>query len=86
MLEPSEVAQCDEVIIQSLRSGVPLRGLLTALDSRAVDRAFHNSTMRARELGERLLIPLGACTLPAFLCLGVVPAIISVVSDTRLGF
>lgn len=86
MLEPVEITKCDEVITLSRRSGIPLRGLLVALDARAVDRAFHASTMRARELGEKLLIPLGACTLPAFLCLGVVPAIASVVSDTHLGF
>jgi tight adherence protein B len=86
LLDTAEVRECDEVITRSRDSGIPIRGLLFALDTRAVERTIHASNVRARELGEKLLIPLALCTLPAFLCLGVVPAIIAVVSGTRLGF
>jgi len=40
--------------------------------------------MRAAKLSSSLLIPLGVCTLPAFLLLGVAPLILSVLSSTPL--
>jgi tight adherence protein B len=86
LLDSAELRECDQAITRSRDSGIPIRGLLLALDARAVERTIHASNVRARELGEKLLIPLALCTLPAFLCLGVVPAIIAVVSGTRLGF
>ena len=43
-------------------------------DVRAAER-------RAAELGVRLVVPLGVCALPAFICLGIVPVVISLLPD-----
>jgi tight adherence protein B len=40
--------------------------------------------LRAAQLSSRLLLPLGACTLPAFLLLGVAPLMLSVLTSTPL--
>jgi tight adherence protein B len=38
--------------------------------------------LRAAHLSTRLLLPLGVCTLPAFLLLGVAPLLLSVLGST----
>jgi pilus assembly protein TadC len=40
-------------------------------------RRNREAEKRAAALGVRLVIPLGACALPAFVCLGVVPVLLS---------
>jgi tight adherence protein B len=39
----------------------------------------------AERLGVRLMLPLGACVLPAFLLIGVVPILLGIVSSTLAG-
>ncbi len=46
-------------------------------------RGLHGR-LRAAKLSTRLLIPLGVCTLPAFLLLGVAPMLLSVLASTPL--
>jgi tight adherence protein B len=84
-IDGEEVRRSDQFLESSSRLGIPVAAGLRALDDQCVDEVLQLSSLKARELGERLLLPLGTCTLPAFLALGVVPAVISVVSSTRLG-
>ena len=50
-----------------------------AADSRAAPRA--DAEAAVRRAGVWVLAPLGACFLPAFLCLGVVPLILGIAGD-----
>jgi tight adherence protein B len=86
VLDPAEIDQTEKFIERAAGAGISVSAGLRALDIQCVDRCLHSAAMRVRELGERLLLPLGVCTLPAFLTLAVLPAVISIMSSTRLGF
>lgn len=77
-------ARTTQVLELSRAAGVPAGELLRA--SAAQDRhdARVHGRMRAARLSSQLLIPLGVCTLPAFLLLGVAPLILSVLTSTPL--
>ncbi|QTV80044.1 type II secretion system F family protein [Microbacterium sp. NIBRBAC000506063] len=81
---PGEAARTDEVLALSHAAGVPAGELLRAAAAQERHRARIDGRMRAAALSARLLLPLGACTLPAFLLLGVAPLILSVLSTTPL--
>jgi pilus assembly protein TadC len=58
-------------------TGAPSARLISA-HARLLRRERHRELeRRAATLGVRLVIPLGVCSLPAFLCLGVVPVLLS---------
>ena len=80
----SQAARTDEVLALSQAAGVPAGELLRATAAQDRHRARIEGRMRAAALSSRLLLPLGACTLPAFLLLGVAPMILSVLSSTPL--
>lgn len=64
------------------RAGVPAAELLRS-EARAVRRtADAVGRRRASELAVSLMLPLGLCVLPAFLIVGVVPLLITVISST----
>ena len=84
---PSAVEIDDEVervLELSRRAGVPAIDLLRATAAQQRLQARTEGRVRAARLGTRLLLPLGACTLPAFLCLGVVPMLLAVLGTTSL--
>lgn len=85
LLNPAETERSHELIRDYASTGIPLRGILTAQATTAMDEAFLGSSILSRELGEKLLLPLGLCTLPAFLLLGIVPVLLSVLSSTQWG-
>ena len=66
----------------SRRAGAPLGELARteAAEQRARARAAARET--AETLGVRLMLPLGACILPAFLLIGVVPMLVGLLSST----
>ena len=64
------------------QAGVSVSSALRNLADDQRARSFADQRRAARELGERILVPVGACYLPAFLLWGVVPLVGSVVSDT----
>jgi tight adherence protein B len=64
------------------QAGVSVSAALHNLADDQRARSFADQRRAARELGERILVPMGACFLPAFLLWGVVPIVGSVVSDT----
>ncbi|MCH6469061.1 type II secretion system F family protein [Sinomonas terrae] len=58
-------------------SGAPSAELISAR-ARMLRRERHRELeRRAAALGVRLVVPLGVCSLPAFLCLGIVPVLLS---------
>jgi tight adherence protein B len=75
----------DAVIALAARAGAPVSDLLRAEAFRLRRVARAEGTARAAALGVRLMLPLGACVLPAFVLLGVVPLLVSVVTGTLGG-
>jgi tight adherence protein B len=75
----------DAVIALAVRAGAPVADLLRAESFRLRRVARADGAARAAALGVRLMLPLGACVLPAFVLLGVVPLLVSVVSGTLGG-
>lgn len=72
------------VLDLSRAAGVPARELLRAAAAQDRHLSRVQGRMRAAALSTTLLIPLGVCTLPAFLLLGVAPLLLSVLSSTPL--
>ncbi|WP_137843262.1 type II secretion system F family protein [Microbacterium sp. 2FI] len=72
------------VLALSSTAGVPAVELLRASAAFERHRARVDGRLRAARLSSRLLLPLGACTLPAFLLLGVAPMLLSVLSSASL--
>jgi tight adherence protein B len=74
-----------EVVLTLARSaGIPAVELLRASAALARHRARVDGRLRAARLSSRLLLPLGVCTLPAFLLLGVAPMMLGVLSSMPL--
>ncbi|WP_336646449.1 type II secretion system F family protein [Microbacterium sp. USHLN186] len=74
----------DAVLELSRSAGVPAGELLRASAAQQRHEARVRGRVRAARLSSRLLLPLGACTLPAFLLLGVAPLMLSVLDSTPL--
>ena len=72
------------VLALARSAGVPAVELLRASAALARHRARVDGRLRAAKLSSRLLLPLGLCTLPAFLFLGVAPMLLSVMSTMPL--
>lgn len=72
------------VLELSRAAGVPAGELLRAAAAQDRHAARVQGRLRASKLSTRLLIPLGVCTLPAFLLLGVAPLLLSVLASTPL--
>jgi tight adherence protein B len=83
---PEADRQClAETLALAGHAGVPAAELLRAA---AVDRradAAADGLARAERLGVRLVLPLGVCVLPAFVCVGVVPVVLGILSSTSTG-
>jgi len=72
--------EIDDVLALSERAGAPAVDLLRATSADIRRRARTEGRLRAARLGARLLLPMGLCTLPAFLLLGVGPMLLSVLA------
>jgi tight adherence protein B len=75
----------DAVLDLSRRAGVPAAELLRSEASERRRAARADVQERAQALSIRLMLPLGVCVLPAFMVLGVVPLLVSVISSTSIG-
>ncbi|MCK2030966.1 type II secretion system F family protein [Microbacterium galbinum] len=73
-----------DVLELSRAAGVPAVELLRASAAQERHTSRVEGRLRASRLSTRLLLPLGVCTLPAFLLLGVVPMLLSVLTSTPL--
>jgi tight adherence protein B len=77
-------AATEQVLELSRSAGVPAVELLRSSAALARHRARVEGRLRAARLSSRLLLPLGVCTLPAFLLLGVAPMLLSVMTAVPL--
>ena len=78
---PAELAGLGRVLVRAGESGAAVVPALASLaaDSRSAQRV--DAEAAVRRAGVWVLAPLGACFLPAFLCLGVVPLILGIAGD-----
>ncbi len=78
---PAELAALGRVLVRAGESGAAAAPALRALaaDSRASLRAGTEAAVR--RAGVWVLAPLGACFLPAFVCLGVAPLVLGIAAD-----
>jgi Flp pilus assembly protein TadB len=60
-------------------TGAPSSVILYAQAARLRRERFRAAEKRAASLGVKLVVPLGLCSLPAFICLGVVPVLLALV-------
>lgn len=74
--------ETEEILALSQRAGAPAVDLLRAAATDTRRRARTEGRLRAARLGARLLLPMGVCTLPAFLVLGVGPMLLSVMAGS----
>lgn len=74
--------ETEEILALSQRAGAPAVDLLRAAATDARRRARTEGRLRGARLGARLLLPMGVCTLPAFLVLGVGPMLLSVMAGS----
>lgn len=70
------------LVALSRAAGAPVRELARAEAAEARHRARDLARERAERLAVRLMVPLGACILPAFVLLGVVPMLMGLLSST----
>lgn len=78
---PAELAGLGRVLVRAGESGAAVVPALRSLaaDSRAAVRG--DAEAAVRRAGVWVLAPLGACFLPAFVCLGVVPLVLGIAGD-----
>lgn len=81
---PGHEERIRAVLDLSRAAGVPAGELLRASAAQDRHASRIQGRLRAARLSTRLLIPLGVCTLPAFLLLGVAPLLLSVLASTPL--
>lgn len=60
-------------------TGAPAAPLLYAEAAQRRRQAQRGAEKRAAALGVKLVVPLGLCSLPAFICLGVVPVVLAMI-------
>jgi Flp pilus assembly protein TadB len=58
-------------------TGAPSAGIIHARAAQLRRRRNREQEKRAAALGVRLVVPLGVCALPAFICLSVVPVLLA---------
>ncbi len=63
----------------SLETGAPSADFLRILADRKRRHRQRSLEKAAARLGVQLVVPLGLCSLPAFICLGVVPVLIAMI-------
>ncbi|MBC9953574.1 hypothetical protein ICM05_02770 [Leucobacter sp. cx-42] len=78
--ELMDVSAAGRVLAMARQTGVPAGALLLEAASLARAHATTQLERDAEQLGVRVLIPLAACILPAFVALGVAPVVVSLLS------
>ncbi|WP_374200369.1 type II secretion system F family protein [Arthrobacter sp. M4] len=58
-------------------TGAPSSSILYAQAARLRRESFRAAERKAAALGVKLVVPLGLCSLPAFICLGVLPVLLA---------
>ena len=73
------------VLASASATGAPAGPLLVAESRAAKVRAHAALEREAERLGIRVLVPLGVCVLPAFIALGVMPVLVSMLGGLDVG-
>jgi pilus assembly protein TadC len=73
----TEARKLKDALAFAALTGAPSAAILYAQASRLRREQFRMAEKRAAALGVKLVIPLGLCSLPAFICLGVVPVLLA---------
>lgn len=60
-------------------TGAPSSAVLYARAARIRRERFRAAEKEAAALGVRLVVPLGLCSLPAFVCLGILPVLLAMI-------
>jgi len=84
MVATSGAARLQKLEALSSTWGVPLADLLISEVQQSINASVSHLRKQSAELGERLLIPLGACVLPAFILLGVVPIVFELITTSGI--
>ncbi|MEV7607181.1 type II secretion system F family protein [Paenarthrobacter sp. NPDC089322] len=74
-----EVARLKDALSFAALTGAPSASILYAQAARERREQFRAAEKRAAALGVKLVVPLGLCSLPAFICLGIVPVLIGMI-------
>jgi hypothetical protein len=75
----AEILELRDALGFAAMTGAPSSAILYAQAARLRRERFRAAEKRAAALGVKLVIPLGLCSLPAFICLGVVPVLLALV-------
>ncbi|MFW3170160.1 type II secretion system F family protein [Geodermatophilus sp. CPCC 206100] len=78
---PAELAGLGRVMVRAGESGSAVVPAVQALAADLRAEARGRADAAVRRAGVWVLAPLGACFLPAFLCLGVVPLVLGIAAD-----
>ncbi|MET3369017.1 type II secretion system F family protein [Arthrobacter sp. M2012083] len=73
----AEVVRLKDALAFAALTGAPSASILYAQAARERREQFRAAEKRAAALGVKLVVPLGLCSLPAFICLGIVPVLIA---------
>lgn len=68
-----EAGAATVLLKQAIQSGMPLRDLVLVESDTLREEAHSALEKEAERLAIRVLIPLGVCVLPSFICIGVIP-------------
>lgn len=74
---PAQLLVLRDALGFAAMTGVPSSAILNAQAARLRREHFRAAERRAAALGVKLVIPLGLCSLPAFVCLGIVPVLLA---------
>ncbi len=74
------LAPLGRVLARAERSGAPVAAVVERLADDLAETGRAEVEQRARTVGVRAAVPLGLCLLPAFLLLGIVPLVASLVA------
>lgn len=74
-----EILELRDALSFAALTGAPSSAILYAQAARLRRERFRAAEKRAASLGVKLVVPLGLCSLPAFICLGVVPVLLAMV-------
>lgn len=80
----SQMQQCEKFLALAQETGVAVSGLLRGLASLERLNSQAQSRIAVEKLSVQLMLPLGLCVLPAFIAVGVLPLVASVISSTAL--
>lgn len=80
--EDSELSAFCQQLGFAHATGAPSAAMLRSAASALRAEQKREAERRAAELGVKMMLPLGACFLPAFILLGVVPVLLSMLTET----